>query len=281
MGSIDFILNLAGLLLWLNWRAGVTRTAALPPTVSLLSTLKQTESHQSNRHSFILGLFGLLVGRTFFYWHIGGATDWTPNLQLGAIALPFRSDLHFGWMLLYSLASYGQAWLVLLFWLLLLSVANGKITDSDPYQRMVRQQLGWLESLPAWLKLLAPLIVGILLWTLCSPLLSKLGLLPLPKSPVHRWEQAGVMGLAALLSWKYLLMGFWLLHLLNSYLYLGNHPFWNFVNATSRNLLSPLSWLPLRLGRVDLAPPVAILLVLGAGEYAPLWLTELYRRLPL
>ena len=281
MGLIDFILNLAGLLLWLNWRAGVPRPAAVTPTVSLLSTLKQTESHETNRHLFLIALVGLLVARGFFYWHIGGATDWTPNLQLGAIALPFRSDLQFGWMLLYSLVSYGQFLLVLHFWLLLLSVANSGIPDSDPHQRMLRQQLGWLENLPAWLKLVLPLLVATLLWVLFNPWLLKLGLLPAPASPAHLWQQALVIGVAVLVSWKFLLLGFWVLHLLNSYVYLGNHPFWNFINATSRNLLWPLRWLPLRLGRVDFTPVLAMLLVLWVGEYAPRWLAELYRRLPL
>ena len=53
--------------------------------------------------------------------------------------------------------------------------------------------------------------------------------------------------------WKYFIVGILLLHLLNSYVYFGNHPFWNFVNATARNLLYPLRWLPLRVGKVDFA----------------------------
>ncbi len=281
MSLIDFILNLAGLLLWLNWRAGVPRPAAVTPTVSLLSTLKQTEPPVASRHFFLAGLVGLVVARSFFYWHIGGATEWTPNLQLGAIALPFRSDLQFGWMLLYSLVSFGQALLVFCFWLLLLSVANHGVKDTDPYQRMLRQQLGWLETLPAWLKLVLPLLAGALLWMALNPLSLKLGLLPAPKSSAQCWEQSLVIGLATVLAWKFLLIGFWLLHLLNSYVYLGNHPFWNFVNTTSRNLLLPLRWLPLRLGKVDFAPLVALTLVFWIGEFAPRWLTELYRRLPL
>ena len=281
MGLIDFILNLAGLLLWLNWCVGVPRPGAVTATVSLLSTLKQTEPPVANRHYFLAGLVGLLVARSFFYWHIGGATDWTPNLQLGAIVLPFRSDLQFGWMLLYSFASFGQVLLVFYFWLLLLSVANGNVKDTDPYQRMLRQQLGWMEVLPAWLKLVLPLLAGAMLWVALNPLLLRLGLLPAPKSPVHCWEQSVVIGMATLLAWKSLLIGFWLLHLLNSYVYLGNHLFWNFVNVTSLNLLLPLRWLPLRLGRVDFAPLLALALVFWVGEFAPCWLTELYRRLPL
>jgi uncharacterized protein YggT (Ycf19 family) len=72
-----------------------------------------------------------------------------------------------------------------------------------------------------------------------------------------------------------------LLHVVNSYLYLGNHAFWSFINATARNILAPLRWLPLRVGRVDLTPVVGIavvLLGLGLGERGLTWL---FSRLPL
>ena len=83
------------------------------------------------------------------------------------------------------------------------------------------------------------------------------------------------------LAWKYLITSLLLLYLLNSYVYLGNHAFWNFLAATARNLLAPLGILPLRLGKIDFAPVLAIAAVLVASRFAERGLTILYRHLPL
>jgi uncharacterized protein YggT (Ycf19 family) len=70
------------------------------------------------------------------------------------------------------------------------------------------------------------------------------------------------------------------LYLLSSYIYFGNQPFWNFVSLTGRNMVRPLSWLPLQIGKIDLAPLLAIALVFVASEFAQRGLTMLYGRVP-
>ena len=62
-------------------------------------------------------------------------------------------------------------------------------------------------------------------------------------------------------------MGFLALYVLNSYVYLGDFAFLDFVNTTSHGLLRPLRRLPLRVGRVDLAPLAGMALVMLAAEY--------------
>jgi len=108
--------------------------------------------------------------------------------------------------------------------------------------------------------------MGGLLWLALHPLLAQLAIVPETKSNGQLLEQAAVLGLGTYLAWKYLIVGILVLHLLNSYVYLGNHPVWNFVNATARNLLSPLRWAPLRLGKVDFLPVAAIALVFLVTE---------------
>ena len=56
--------------------------------------------------------------------------------------------------------------------------------------------------------------------------------------------------------------------LLNTYIYFGKHPFWNYVNATAQTLLAPLRKIPLRAGRVDFAPVVGIVIIFFAAELA-------------
>jgi len=48
-----------------------------------------------------------------------------------------------------------------------------------------------------------------------------------------------VIGLGSYLVWKYIVAGVLTLHLVNSYVYLGNHPFWIHVNAVARRMLTP------------------------------------------
>ena len=97
----------------------------------------------------------------------------------------------------------------------------------------------------------------------------------------HRLEQSLVIGLGSWLVWKFPAGALLVLHLLNSYIYFGRHPFWKYVNATAQSLLQPLKKIPLRAGRVDFAPVVAIAIVFFAAEGAGRGLVWLYTRLPL
>ena len=131
------------------------------------------------------------------------------------------------------------------------------------------------------MKLLLPLWAGTLLWVCLQYLLVTVGLIPAPRSALHLWEQAMLMGLGSYLSWKFLLVGLLLLHLLNSYVYLGNGPFWHYVNHNARQLLRVLAWLPLHAGKVDFAPVGGIALVFGLAELGAWGLKRLFEILPL
>ena len=74
----------------------------------------------------------------------------------------------------------------------------------------------------------------------------------------QRLEQSVVIGLGSYLVWKFPAVAILALHLLNSYIYFGQHPFWKYVNVTAQKMLTPLKKIPLRLGRVDFAPVVAL-----------------------
>jgi uncharacterized protein YggT (Ycf19 family) len=106
----------------------------------------------------------------------------------------------------------------------------------------------------------------------------------------HRVEQSLIMGFNLYLVWQFPAGALLVLHLLNSYIYFGPHPFWNYVNTTAQTILRPLEKIPLRLGRVDFAPLVGIVLVFLFAElmengvkmsrfYIP-GLVDLYGKLP-
>jgi uncharacterized protein YggT (Ycf19 family) len=92
-------------------------------------------------------------------------------------------------------------------------------------------------------------------------------------------EQGALLGLTIYFTLKNLLPVILFLHLIVSYVYLGNSPFWEYVGITSRRMLLPLNRFPLRSGRVDFAPLVGILLILLFLHVLPnLVLMQLNRR---
>lgn len=269
---LDFILNMAGLLLWLNWRA-IAPAGVTPAGTAGLSAPRRAGPPRA-RWWYLLGLIALLGLRALFYWQAGPPLDWRPGIPLGPTLLWFRSDLA-GRMLLFSVFSFGATLGVFYLCLLLLSTVNSAVSDGDPGQRLVRLHLGRLAGWPRAAKLLLPLLVTMLLWCLLNPLLLRIQMVP-KVSPWHLLAQGAVIGLAVYFVLRFLVIGFLLLHVLNSYVYLGDFPFWNFVNTTSRALLRPLQGLPLRIGRVDLAPVVGAALVMLAAELGRRGLERLY-----
>ena len=278
MALIDFILNLAGLLLWLNWRSVRFDPLGRRTPATLIGTLRRAEPRRLRRWHLLAALGGLLLLRAVLYWQIGAGVGWAAGkLNLGIIELSFRSD-SFGRILLFSIFSFGLTLGVLYLWLLLLSILAGP--EPQPFHRLVRMPLGGMDRWARGVKFLLPLMVTATFWWLASWLLAWLQVIPPLVSPVHRIEESLVVGLGSYLAWKHLIGVLLILHLLNSYIYFGKHPFWGYVNAEARTLLSPLRRVPLQAGKADFAPVVGIVLVFLAAELAGRGLVLLYGKLP-
>jgi len=281
MALIDFILNLAGLLLWLNWRSVRFDPLGKRMPATLIGTLRRAEPVRIRRWHLLAILGGLLFLRALFYWQIGSAANWIGNLNFGVVSLPFRSDSfghYFVRMLLFSFLSFGLTLGIFYCWLLLFSILAGP--EPPPFHRLVRMPLGDVDRWPRWLKLLLPLIVTGAGWWLLSWVLAWLQVMPPPVSPAHRIEESLIIGLGSYLVWKYAAGALLVLHLLSSYIYFGRHPFWGYVNVQAQALLSPLRQLPLRVGKVDFAPVVGIVAVFLAAELAARGLVLIYGKLP-
>ena len=279
MTVIDFILNIAGLLLWLSWRSLSFDLLVKTSPASLVGALKRAEPARFRGWHFLAALAGLLLIRGWLYWQVGPAVDWVPNLRLGAISPFFRSD-RLARMMLFSGLSFGLILAVFYLWLLLLSLVNAGRAEADPVQRMIRLHLGWIEIWPWPVKLLLPLIAVTLAWLAINPVLTESSLIQPALSGAHRVAQAVIIALGAYLAWEYVIAGLLLLCLVSTYVYLGNNSFWSFIHLTGANLMLPLRWAPLRIGKFDLAPVVAIAVLFFAGQMAQRGLTALYTRLP-
>jgi len=278
MGLIDFILNLAGLLLWLNWRAGKADPLGKSKPATLIGTLRRAEPGNMGRWHLPVVLGGLLLLRALFYWQIGSALKpaWAGTLDLGVVAPSFISS-SFRHILLFSIFSFARMFGIIYLWLVLLSILDGPM----PTHRLVKMQLGEIDGWPRWVKFLLPLAVIAPVWMLASWLFAWMHIIPTPVSMAHRLGESLVIGLGSYLAWKFLIAALLGLHLLNSYIYFGKNPFWNYVNATSNQLLRPLQNIPLRAGKADFAPVAGIALVFLLAGLAGRALVFIYGRLSL
>jgi uncharacterized protein YggT (Ycf19 family) len=228
------------------------------------------------RHWHLLAAIGaLLVLRAALYWQIGSSAGWTGKLDLGVTTIFFRSN-YFDQMLLFSVFSFARILGILYLWLVLLSILDGPM----PTRRFVKMQLGEIDNWPRWMKFLLPLLVTALFWGLASWPFAWLHQRPAMPA-AQRIEEALVIGLGSYLVWKFLIAALLVLHLLGSYIYFGKNPFWNYVDATARNLLRPLEKIPLRAGKADFAPVVGIALAFLIAELAGRGLAAIYSRLLL
>ena len=279
MRYVDFILNLAGLLLWLNWRAIRFDPLDRRTPATLMGTLRPAAPQKLRRWHLLAFIAGLLLARAVVYrWVAGwlGASVWVGQLNLGVTALSFRSN-DFLRILIFSVLSFGLMLGIFYLLLLLLSLLRGP----EPLHRLVKIPLGQVDGWPWPVKALLPLLVTVPVWGLLAWLLARLQVLPPVVSPAQWLEQSLAIGLRAYLLWLFPVATLLVLHLLNSYIYFGPHPFWNYVRVTAQKLLRPLALAPLRMGRVDFAPVAALVLVFLAAEAARRGLTWVYPRLPL
>ncbi len=253
MPLIDIILNFAALLLWLNWRA-IDFGAISSPRVSIVSNLKKLNRSPS-RWIFLGILVALLLARSVIYWQLGSALNWVATIPLGPITLPFRSD-HWWRIFTYSFLSFGVLVGFFYLGLLLLSIVNSRVSDAEPMQKLVRLHMGWMERLPLFLRLLLPLATAVAGWICLRPLLMGLGLTPVGVPFRQTIEQGFIIALNVYFVWGYYILVLLGLYVLNSYIYFGAAPLWNYISQTGRRLLTPLQWLPLKIGRFDFAPIV-------------------------
>lgn len=274
MTQIDFILNIVGLLLWLNWQAAESPVKGRPGTpIGLLRTVGPAQPG----YFYWIGIPVLLVVRALFYWEIGPPVHWIPRLVLGPVVLSFRSDL-LGRMLFFSVLSFAVVLGVFYLWLLFLSWLNEKVENDNRLLRLMRLWLGRLERWPGAVKIILPLAAVVLAWWLVNALLARMHMVPGNSVP-HLLGQGAIIGLTAYLTLKFVVAALVVLHVFNSYIYLGEFALWRFVDMATRRLLGPLDKLPLRLGRIDFAPLLVVVIVLLAAEYAQRGLFHLYQRL--
>jgi uncharacterized protein YggT (Ycf19 family) len=268
MGLIDFILDLAGVLVWLSWRSIRFDPLVKTTPATLVGTLRRAEPRRLKGWQYLAGLATLLVLRALLYRQIGPEAEWTPKLDLFYVVLAFRSDLFFP-ILLFSVLSFARILIVCYFWLLALAIINRHNTEPDPIQKTVSLHLGSAARWPLLLQMLLPLLLIIGLWFALHPLLVHFEVTSRVRFNSHLAKQGILIATALLFSLQYLLPVFLLLHLVASHVYLGSNALWKFIGATARNLVAPLRWLPLRIARFDFTPLAGVMLIFALLHWLP------------
>ena len=280
--AIDFILNVAGLLLWLNWRSVRMDPFNRGIPATLAGTVRRAEPMRLKRWHFLVALAALLFIRAFFYVHIGAAANWTPRLNLMVVTPAFPLVAHghafFLSALIFSLASFVRLLVVFYLWLLAIAILNRRETSPDALLKLLLTQLGRFAKWPLLVQLILPVVVIAALWASFHPLLLRIGVTTPVRSNSLLLAQGAVLSLIAFLSLKFLFLAFLSVHLIITYVYLGANPVWEFINTTSRHLLSPLKLLPLRFGRIDLSPLIGIILVVLLLFLLPNYIFQLLDR---
>lgn len=260
MNIIDAILNVALVLLWLNatvrqWTLSGPQTAR-----SLLRTLERTEVPTPRRWVSLIGFTAVVFFRAVFYWQIGSAVGWTPAIDLGAFSISFRSD-HFSRMLLYSLLCISKWLLVLYVGIVFLVLLTRTVGAGDSLHRFILHQLGILGRFSPWVAAGATVFSAMVIWAAVVYPLSRLGIFPSPRGIGMVMAQGVMLSLGIWLKMRWVIWGILLLYILSTYVYFGSHPFWFYVAMVGRQLVRPLSGLPLRLGKVDFAPLVMAVII--------------------
>jgi uncharacterized protein YggT (Ycf19 family) len=268
MGLIDFILNLAGLLLWLGWRSIHFDPLSSSAPATLAGTLRRAEPRRAKSWKFLVALAVLLLLRAWLYCQVGPQADWHPKLDLTFVVLAFGSN-RFLPTLLFSVLSFARILIICYFWLLALVVINRRNAEPDPVHRILRQHLGAVARWPWLLQALLPLVLVAGLWVALHPLLVRLDIIAPTHANTHLVEQGLLVAVALFLTLQYLLPVFLFAHLIASYIYLGANPLWDFVAATARNLLAPLQPVPLRIAKFDFAPIVGVVLIFLLLHWVP------------
>jgi hypothetical protein len=262
MSLIDFVLNLAGLLMWLSWR-GLGTTATVGTAGTLLGNLRPADVARPRRWRYLAALLALLLVRALLYRQFGPAVGWHGLWSGGVVAIAFRSD---GFLRMLAFSGLSFLWTLFVWqtWLIGITAFNRPPHDKDAFSRQAAHLLGWLARLPAGLLVLVPVVELAVGWLALGGAAAAAGLVPPPRDFGHLAQQAVVIGLGAPLTWRGLLYALYALHLLNTYVYLGRHPFWEFVQHTGQRLGRPFAWA--RIGSADFAPVLggAAVWLLGA-----------------
>lgn len=226
--------------------------------LTLLSTLRAETPQSFGRVFALSGLLVLLGLRAVGYWNFSQDPFAHLSVDFGVLVVSFKTDslAHMG---LYSVGSFLVFLLIYYTWVVGLSVTNRQRARVDSIENLIDQQIGGIASWHPANKVGALFGVGVVLWIVFGILLHLASVLPEEWSPLAVIWQSPFVALSLTLWVAKVIFALIALHFLNSYVYLGEHPVWAYIDKTAKVYLTPFRRLPLVVGRFDFAPIVGFL----------------------
>lgn len=265
MVFVILLLDLTAIFLWLSFR----RVGADPtrPAGTLLGNLRPAAPVARRSWLSLVLLIALVVLRPLLIAPLAAALDATPTWSPGPIVIAFRAD---DWLRLYLFSTTSFLWTALAAYSGLLGfcwLCRGA-PELRSFEEFGVHLAGRLGRLPGALLIVLPIVIAALVWLPLSHLLEREHLLPISKGGGPWYLQSFILGSAVWLPVRWPVLAVLFLRMLHNHVYLGEHPFWTFVQAGGRRLQFPMAWLPLQIGRMDFAPLISGLLYWGVGEMA-------------
>ncbi len=277
METVNLLLNLVGLGLWAGAFVFPRYAVRLSRPSTLLSTLRSESPEAPGRQVLAGSLAALLVLRAAAYWNFSVAGSPWPNVDFGVLGVGFNPD-SFVQMLVYSVSSFAVFLFLYYLCVLGLSLSFRATGRADSVEKFVNQQLGTAAFWPGGWKVFLSFVAGAGLWLAVGSLEREA--LPAKWSFSVLLMQSPFVAASLWLRFLLVMIAVLVLHFINSYVYLGRHMVWPFIDRTAKVYLSPFRVFPLLLGRFDFAPILGILalwLLYHFGDGGLRWAVE---RLP-
>ncbi len=250
MEIADILLNLLGLGLWAS--------AAIAPR-----SQDQDPAADSAARRILLGCLLLLLAlRALLFWILWPDRDL--EIDLGAVDY-YTTGKGFTSHLVHSLCSFLAFLFLFHLWVLGLRLALGRVPG---VARATGRVLGPAGRWPPLAGLALSLLGGMALWIACWGIGRAAGLELQYESLARHCLRAPLVALSLWTTFAALIQILLLLHLILSYVHLGDHPFLAMVDRGAEAFLRPLRLLPLRIARIDTAPLLGVVLYGMAGLFA-------------
>ena len=258
--TINLLLNLAGLGLWIGAFAFSRAAARLSRPLTLLSALRPEASAIHGRLVLLGSLTALLVLRAAAYWNFSTTGGRLPSIDFGILSISFRPD-SFTELLAYSIGSFLVFLYLYYLWMLGVSLCCRSSGPVDSIENFVNQQLRFLASWHVGWKVFISLFAGAGLWLATGMALHVFGIGGIPRewSVLTLLLQSPFVAASFGCSFLLVMAAVLALHFINSYVYFGDHAVWSFIDRMAKVYLSPLRRFPLMFGRFDFAPILGIL----------------------
>lgn len=258
MQIIDFILNLAAWILWVNVWMQLHSPTNIQRPLTLLGTLIGPTRRLDSVWIFFGGFLLILFIKTLLLHYLGAPINTTMSVNFLLLVVYFKTGhlVSIFWM---ALASFLKFAMMAYIWVWFMSRISPK-DNAENITNGLKASLGFLQSRHWMIQVLALFAFGMIGWAFLAVVFGWLGILPAFSSVLHLVWQASFVSISAWLGLYYLIILLMGLHLIHSYVHLGNWEGWDWLDGASEKLLSPLARLPLQWARIDFSPFVVLLL---------------------